>query len=89
VFRDSRVAKLSFKQFFPQDLLLDISSWLRKPPLLNKTVSNMCTFHRCSELEILMQFPVKSPELVSVFIEASKNLKIFFLTVKRQKNQKP
>jgi hypothetical protein len=27
------------------------------------------------ELEILMRLPVKSPELVSVFIEASKNLK--------------
>jgi hypothetical protein len=27
------------------------------------------------KLEILMQLPVKPPELVSVFIEASKNLK--------------
>jgi hypothetical protein len=31
------------------------------------------------EFEILMQLPVKSPELGSVFIEASKNLKSIFL----------
>jgi hypothetical protein len=32
-------------------------------------------FEVSPELKILMRLPVKSPELVSVFIEASKNLK--------------
>jgi hypothetical protein len=31
------------------------------------------------DLEILMQLPVKSAELVSVYLEASLNLKCFFL----------
>jgi hypothetical protein len=40
-----------------------------------------CTilFEMPPELEILKQLPVKSPELVSVFIEASRNLKSIFL----------
>jgi hypothetical protein len=37
------------------------------------------------ELEILMRLSVKSPELVSVFIEASKNLKSIFLTNEESK----
>jgi hypothetical protein len=37
------------------------------------------------EFEILMQLPVKSPELVGIFVEASKNLKSVFLTIKMQK----
>ncbi len=32
-----------------------------------------------AELEILMRLPVKSSELISVFQEASRNLKIIFL----------
>ncbi len=37
-------------------------------------------------LEILMRIPVKSLELISVFIEASRNLKVLFFTIKMQNN---
>jgi hypothetical protein len=32
-----------------------------------------------------MRLPLKSPELVSVFIEAATNQKVFFLTIRMQK----
>jgi hypothetical protein len=40
-------------------------------------------------LEILLRLPVKSPKLVEVFIEASRNLKVLFLTIKMREKIKP
>jgi hypothetical protein len=37
---------------------------------------------------VLMQLPVKSPELVSFFTELSRTLIVFFYTIKKQKNLK-
>ncbi len=38
------------------------------------------------EVEILMRLPVKSPELLSVSLKQAKTYKVFFLTIKMQKN---
>jgi hypothetical protein len=39
-------------------------------------------------LEILLSLPVKSPKLVKVFIEASGNVKVLFLTIKTREKLK-
>jgi hypothetical protein len=41
-------------------------------------------FEGAPVLEILMRLPVKSLELVSVYIEASRNFKVLFFTIKMQ-----
>ncbi len=50
-----------------------------------KIVEHLVLKGLCHEMNIiLMQLPVKSPELVSFFTEASRTLIVFFYTIKKQ-----